>query len=241
VIGTDDTSVKVLDRKLPFARNGRSWPYVGDKHHPLIVYDYTATRGRAGPANFLEIIAATCKPTPMPSTTPFSKALESDEPRMGRALHLIARLYAVEERAREMALNAEQRFALRQRVSARLLNKLQRYLLQLQKDVLPKSPAGAAVRYALNQWAALPRFLEDGELEIDNGATERANRDIAIGRGNFGSDAGGRTAAVLRSFIATCKRCGVEPWAWFQDVLARIATHSISRLSELLPHTFKRN
>jgi transposase len=50
VIGTDDTSVKVLDRKLPFARNGRIWPYLGDAHHPVIVYDYTPTRSRAGPA-----------------------------------------------------------------------------------------------------------------------------------------------------------------------------------------------
>ncbi len=54
VIGTDDTSVKVLDRKLPFARIGRIWPYVGDAHHPVIVYDYTPTRSRAGPAKFLK-------------------------------------------------------------------------------------------------------------------------------------------------------------------------------------------
>ena len=116
-----------------------------------------------------------------------------------------------------------------------------RYLLELQPEVLPKSPSGAAVRYALNQWEALTRFLEDGELEIDNGATERANRDIALGRGNwtfFGSDGGGKTAAVLRSFIASCKRCGVEPFAWFRDVLSRIPAHSITRLSELLPHNW---
>jgi len=108
--------------------------------------------------------------------------------------------------------------------------------------VLPKSPSGAAVRYALNQWQALTRFLEDGELEIDNGATERANRGIALGRGNwtfFGSDGGGKTAAVLRSFIASCKRSGVEPFAWFRHVLSRIPTHSITRLSELLPHTWQ--
>jgi hypothetical protein len=75
------------------------------------------------------------------------------------------------------------------------------------------------VRCTLNQWNALTRFLEEGGLEIDNRATEGANRDIALGRNNwtfFGSDAGGRTTAVLRSFIATCKRCGVEPCAWFQ-------------------------
>jgi len=54
VIGTDDTGVKVLDRKLDFARTGRIWPYVGDPGHPVIVYDYTPTRARAGPAKFLE-------------------------------------------------------------------------------------------------------------------------------------------------------------------------------------------
>ena len=80
------------------------------------------------------------------------------------------------------------------------------------------------------------------ELEIDNGAPERANRDIALGRGNwtfFGSDGGGKTAAVLRSFIASCKRSGVEPFAWFRDVLSRIPVHSITRLNELLPHNWK--
>ena len=262
VIGTDDTSVKVLDRKLPFARIGRIWPYVGDSHHPVIVYDYTPTRSRAGPAKFLEGYKGYLQADAysvydaffqsergmtevgcwMHSRRYFLKALESDEQRMGPALHLIARLYAVEERAKALSLSAEQRFALRQRVSARLLGKLHKYLLELQQEVLPKSPSGAAVRYALNQWEALTRFLEDGELEIDNGATERANRDIALGRGNwtfFGSDNGGKTAAVLRSFIASCKRCGIEPFAWFRDVLSRIPAHSITRLSELLPHNWK--
>jgi hypothetical protein len=132
----------------------------------------------------------------------FFKALESDEPHMGPAMHLIARLYAVEERAKTLSLSAQQRLVLRQRVSARLLGKLHQYLLELQPEVLPKSPSGAAVRYALNQWEALTRFLEDGELEIDNGATERANRDIALGRGNwtfFGSDGGGKTAACCEA------------------------------------------
>jgi transposase len=262
VIGTDDTSVKVLDRKLPFARIGRIWPYVGDAHHPVIVYDYTPTRSRAGPAKFLEkykgylqadaysVYDAFFKSERgmtevgcwMHARRYFFKALESDEAGMGPALHLIARLYAVEERAKVLSLSAEQRFALRQRVSARLLEQLHGYLLELQAKVLPKSPSGAAVRYALNQWEALTRFLEDGELEIDNGATERANRDIALGRGNwtfFGGDSGGKTAAVLRSFIASCKRSGVEPFAWFRDVLSRIPTYSITRLSELLPHNWK--
>jgi transposase len=159
---------------------------------------------------------------------------------MGKALHLIARLYRVEDRAR--GLSAEERFALRQRLSAPVMAKLHAYLLRLREEILPRSPAARAVRYALNQWDALTRFLDDGDLEIDNGATERVNRDIAIGRGNwtfFGSDEGGRTAAVLMSFIATCKRCGIEPFAWFCDVLSRVATHPVNRLAELLPHNWK--
>jgi hypothetical protein len=234
VIGTDDTGVKVLDRKLPFARTGRIWPYLGDAHHPVVVLDYTRTRGRDGPAKFLNgykgylqadaysVYDAFFKPARglievgcmMHARRYFYKALDADPQPMGKVLHLIARLYAVEDRAK--GLTGEERLALRRQLSAPLMAKLHAYLLEIREDVLPKSPAARAVRYALNQWEALTRFLEDGDLEIDNGATERANRDVALGRINwtfFGSDQGGKTAAVLMSFIAMCKRNRVEPFA----------------------------
>ncbi len=260
VIGTDDTGVKVLDRKLPFARTGRIWPYVGDGQHPVVLYDYTPTRGRDGPAKFLEgyqgflqadayvvydaffkrargLTEVGCM---MHARRYFYKALESDQQRMGKALHLIARLYGIEDRAK--GLTGDERFQLRQRLSIPVMAKLHQYLEKIREEVLPKSPEAKAVRYALNQWTALSRFLEDGDLEIDNGATERANRDVAIGRGNwtfFGSDNGGKTAAVLLSFIAMCKRNAVEPFAWFRDVLSRIAQHPVLRIDELLPHNWK--
>jgi transposase len=260
VVGTDDTGVKVLDPSLNFARTGRIWPYLGDVHHPVVLYDYTATRGRDGPAKFLEgytgylqadaysVYDAFFKPARglievgcmMHARRYFIKALDTDQPHMGPALHLIARLYAVEDRGR--GLTGQQRLELRRRLSGPVMEKLNRYLLKIRDEVLPKSPAARAVRYALNQWEALTRFLKDGDLEIDNGATERASRDIAIGRGNwtfFGSDAGGRTAAILMSFIAMCKRNGVEPFAWFRDVLTRMAMHQINRIDELLPHNWK--
>lgn len=259
VIGTDDTTVKVLDRKLDFARSGRIWPYLGDKDHPVIVYDYTATRARAGPDKFLQGYRGYLQAdayagydaffTPRRGMTEvgcwmharryFYKALEADERHMGPALALIAQLYKVEDLAR--GLSAQDRLQTRQRLSRPVINKLHDYLLRIRSEVLPKSPAATAVRYTLNQWAALNRFLEDGDLEIDNGATERANRDIAIGRNNwtfFGSDRGGKTAAVLRSFVASCKRAGVEPFAWFQNVLSRVASHPITALTELLPHNW---
>jgi transposase len=260
VIGTDDTSVKVLDMKLPFARTGRIWPYYGDPAHPVILYDYTATRERAGPEEFLKgyrgylqadayggydaffkdpargLIEVGCWAH---ARRYFHKALDSDQARMGPALLLIAQLYRVEKEAR--SLTAEDRLRLRQLQSQPILEKLGNYLSEIQAEVLPKSPEGRAVRYTLKNWTALTRYCEDGDLQIDNNATERAIRGVAVGRNNwifFGSDDGGKTAAVLRSFVASCQRVGVDPFVWLKDILSRIADHPITRLAELLPHNW---
>lgn len=260
VIGTDDTSVKVLDAKLPFARTGRMWPYYGDQQHPVIVYDYTATRGRAGPEKFLDGYRGYLQADayggydaffkdPARGLTEvgcwaharryFHKALNSDQSRMGPALLLIAQLYRVEDQAR--SLSADERLALRRAEARPILDKLHGYLLEIEAEVLPKSPEGRAVRYTLKNWTALTRYCEDGELEIDNNAVERSIRGIAVGRANwtfFGSDEGGKTAAVLRTLTASCQRAGVDPFAWFKDVLSRIVTHPINRIAELLPHNW---
>jgi transposase len=260
VIGTDDTSVKVLDGNLPFARTGRIWPYYGDAAHPVILYDYTATRERAGPETFLQgyrghlqadayagydaffkdpargLIEVGCWAH---ARRYFHKALESDQGRMGPALLLIAQLYRVEQQGRGLA--ADERLRLRRTTSTGILDKLHDYLGEIEVEVLPKSPAGRAVRYTLKNWTALTRYCQDGDLAIDNNATERSIRGVAVGRHNwmfFGSDEGGKTAAILRSFVASCQRVGVDPFAWLKDILSRIADHPITRLSELLPHNW---
>jgi len=154
---------------------------------------------------------------------------------MGPALFLIAQLYRVEDDARP--LRADDRLRLRQLQSRPILDKLRGYLEETQLVVLPKSPAGRAVRHTLKNWTAPTRYCEDGDLQIGN-ATERAIRGVAVGRNNwlfFGSDGGGKTAAVLRSFVASCQRADVEPFAWFKDVLSRIAAHPITRIAELCP------
>ena len=259
-IGTDDTGVKVVDRKLPFARTGRLWPYYGDADHPVILYDYTPTRERAGPEKFLAgyrgylqadayggydaffkdpargLIEVACWAH---TRRYFHRALESDQARMGPALLLIAQLYRVEKQAWDLA--PEDRLRLRQLEARPVLDKLHQYLLEIQLEVLPKSPEGRAVRYALKNWTALTRYAEDGNLEIDNNRTEQTIRGVAVGRGNwmfFGSDVGGRTGAVLRSFVASCQRAKVDPFAWFMDVLSRIGPHPINRITELLPHNW---
>ena len=104
--------------------------------------------------------------------------------------------------------------------------------------VLPKSPLGQAIAYARAQWEDLRTYTRDGELSIDNNCSERSLRAQAIGRKNFlfvGSDRGGRTAATLYSFVASCKRLGGDPFAYLKDVLERLPPHPIDRLAELLP------
>jgi hypothetical protein len=101
-----------------------------------------------------------------------------------------------------------------------------------------KSELATAIRYALSRWTQLTRYRDDGRLEIDNNAAERAIRTVALGRKNWlfaGSHEGGLRAATLYSLIETAKLNGIDPEAYLRDLLARIATHPAKRLDELLP------
>ena len=260
VVGTDDTPVKVLDRKLPQARKGRIWPYLGDRDHLAAVYDYTATRERAGPETFLKNYHGHLQADAYVAydaffTKPergmmevgcwaharrhFHQALETDPSRMRTVLLLVAQLYAIERTACQRNLCGEELRALREHGARPVLERLHAYLLEIQDQLLPKSEAGQAAAYTLKNWTALTRYVDDPDLSIDNNHTERALRCFAVGRANwtfFGSDRGGKTAAVLRSFISSCELVKVDPFAWFRDVLSRIADFPITRLDELLPH-----
>jgi transposase len=260
VVGTDDTPVKVLDRKLPQTRKGRIWPYVGDRDHAAVVYDYTATRERAGPEEFLKTYRGHLQADAYAAydaffTKPergmvevgcwaharrhFHNALEHDPSRMRTVLLLIAQLYGVEKTARARGLQGEELRLLREHGAQPVLEKLHAYLLQIQDQLLPKSEAGQAVAYALKNWTALTRYSKNPDLSIDNNHIERALRCFAVGRNNwtfFGSDRGGQTAALLRSFVTSCELVKVDPFVWFRDVLSRIADHSITQLDHLLPH-----
>ena len=115
-----------------------------------------------------------------------------------------------------------------QQRSRPILEAIHAWLVAEQPKVLPKSPIGEAIGYALNHWNALIRPLEAGFLEIDNGASERAMKPVALGRKNWlfaGSDEGGKTAATLMSLCTTCKDLGIDPFAYLRDVLDRVSTH----------------
>jgi hypothetical protein len=75
-------------------------------------------------------------------------------------------------------------------------------------------------------------------LEIDHSASERAEKTMAIGRGNglsFGSEGGGATAAILFRRTETCPRRGVEPWTYLRAVRDRVSMHPARRIEERLP------
>jgi hypothetical protein len=254
VVHTDDTPVRLRDRAANRTRTGRIWVYVGDAANPYTVYDATTSRSRDGPQAFLAGYAgfvqadafggydglyatgATEVACWAHARRKFVEARDSDARPSLEALALIRRLYDVERAAREY--DSDSRLSLRQRESVPVLRALKGWLDAKRTTVLPKSPLGAAITYATNQWAALNVYVTDGDLAIDNNAAERALRGVAVGRKNWlfwGSAAGGTTAAVLTSLVATCARHGLDPWSYLADVLARIPSHPPDRIAELLP------
>lgn len=265
MLGTDDTPVPVQDDTRDRTRTGRVWVYCGDAYHPYLVYHYTPTREQAGPQQFLadylgylqadayagyDALHATGRVVEVGcwahARRKFHEAQATDPERALYALGAIHQLYQVEHQA-DAASAARRlpqedgwwvRLRLRQEQAAPLLTALRQWLEEQRPQVLPKSPIGEAIGYALNHWAALVRYTTQGYLAIDNNAAERALRAIAVGRKNylfFGSDAGGDTAAVLYTFVQTCKRLTIEPWRYLRDVLERLPTWPAARLAELLP------
>ena len=182
----------------------------------------------------------------------FYEARTSNAAISTQALAYIRLLYDVEDRAKtEFASQAEGadrpplsviRHALRQTFAVPRLDEFKAWLTNQQAScggaVLPKSPLGEAIGYALNQWDALRVYATDGDLAIDNNASENAVRPVALGRKNWlfaGSDNGGTTAAILFSLLATCHRHKVEPFAYLRDVLTRIAATPPERYDQFLP------
>ena len=163
------------------------------------------------------------------------KAREQDPVRAHHVLAVISQLYEIER------ATADQTSAFRQTQrsehAAPLLAGLETWLDE--QSFLPKSLIGKAATYTRNQWTALNRYVEDGDLSIDNNQAERAMRPVAIGRKNWlfvGSPIAGRRAATLMSLIASCKNNSVEPWAWLKDILTRLATQPTGDdLQSLLP------
>jgi hypothetical protein len=160
----------------------------------------------------------------------------------GRELLLPASM-AIEQIAR--LTRAERHEIIRQARQARskpILAKIKRWLDTEKKLVLPRSPMAQAMGYMLNQWEALCRYCEQGYLNIDNNAAERALKRVAIGRKNWlfaGNDQAAASHARLWTLIASAARHGINPQNYLMSVLARIGQTPLSELTQFLPDRWK--
>ena len=152
------------------------------------------------------------------------------------AVKRIGALYDIEREVRGKP--AEVRTQTRQTRARPLLDELHRWLNKILAGLSRKSDTALAIRYALSRWRALSRYIDDGRVEMDNSAAERALRTVALGRKNYlfaGSDAGGERAAAIYSLLGTAKLNGLDPELYLRHVLERIADHPVNQLQRLLP------
>jgi transposase len=167
----------------------------------------------------------------------FDIAKDGSAPIASEALERIAALYAIEKTIR--GHTAFERRAVRQEQSKPLVLELKRWFEQQLARVSGKSLIAEAIRYGLNHWDGLTRFLDDGRIELDTNIVERSIRPMVLNRKNAlfaGHDQGAENWACIASLIETCKLHGVDPQAYFADVLTKLVNlWPASRLDELMP------
>lgn len=261
IIHGDDTPVPVLAPGAGKTKTGRLWVYVrderphGSKAPPAAFYRYSPDRKGEHPRSHLQsfkgvlqadgyagfndlyrgdILEAACWAHARRKF--FDVHAASGSPIADEALKRIGDLYRIEERVRGKP--PDERRAARLEQSRPILDAMKPWLEARRDDLSRKSELAKAIGYALTRWTALSRFLDDGRIEIDNNAAERAIRGVALGRKNYlfaGSDSGGARAAAIYSLVETAKLNGIDPEQYLRDVLARIADHPINRIEQLLP------
>jgi transposase len=174
----------------------------------------------------------------------FFEAQEQAPKVAGWILNQIGQMYGWERQLRLSRAGPALRQAHRRAHSRMVVERCYRALHVLRPRYLPQSPMGQAISYALNQWPALERFLNHGEVEIDNNLVENAIRPTAIGKKNwlfFGSEDAGQRSAVIYTLIENCRRHGVEPYTYLKNVLERLPTTTNQEVGQLTPLNWQKD
>jgi transposase len=265
-IFADETVVPVLDPGRGRTKQGYFWAIArddrpwGGNDPPAVVYTYAPGRGHVhadallggyhgilqcdGYGAYKKLVGSR---SAQPSITlafcwshvrrGFYDLAKSKAPIAVETLKRIAALYEIEERVR--ARSAADRLALRQAESKPLVADLRIWYEARIAKLPARGPTAEAIRYALNHWDGLERFLDDGRIELDTNSVERAMRPVALSRKNSlfaGSDEGAENWACLASLIESCKLNGVNPQIYFTDLLTRLVNGwPQKRIDELMP------
>ncbi len=258
----DDTPVPVLDPGRGKTKTGRLWTYVrddrpsGSTQPPAVLFRYSPDRAGENPKRHLKGFTGVLQADAYAGFNSLYEGgkvkeaacwaharrhfydvhVATKSPVAAEALVRIGKLYEIEADIRGKP--PEARKAERQSRAGPILDELRQWLHDIIARASKKSALGKAASYVLSRWSAFTRYRDDGQIEIDNNAAERALRAVALGRKNYlfcGSDAGGERAAAIYSLVGTAKLNGLDPQAYLRHVIERIADHPSNRVHELLP------
>jgi transposase len=257
----DDTPVPVLCPGRGSTRQGRLWTYVrddrpaGSTEPPAVFFRYSpdrkAERPREHLARFRGVLQADAYAgfeqlygERIQEAACWAHArrkfyeihLDQDSPIAKEALERIGTLYDIESDIRGRP--PDERLEMRQARAGPELNSMQAWLHSVLPTLSKKSELAIAIRYVISRWPAFTRYRDDGRLEIDNNAAERALRVVALGRKNWlfaGSDDGGERAAALYTLLGTAHLNGLNTEAYLRHVLEHLPEHRANRIDELLP------
>jgi transposase len=257
----DESPIKVLDKdKKGETHRGYFWVYHNSIER-MVIFDYRPGRGREGPAEILKDFKGYLQTDGYPlydffkqkpgvtvlhcmahARRMFFDALENDPVRAEYALEQFRILYAIERKAKQQSLSAEDIMKLRQAEAVPVLVSFEKWMREQYIQLAPKSAIAKALQYSLGRLEELKVYTTDGRLNIDNNPVENSIRPVAIGRKNYlfaGSHEAAQRSAMLYSLLGTCKINGINPSVWLTNVLKRIGTYPINKVEELLPHKWQ--
>jgi transposase len=252
----DETPLQVLTRNsLGKTHRGYLWVY-RDPISKIVLFDYRPSRSREGPMDFLKDLKGTLQVDGYEGygeiirknglkhaacmdhlRRRFEKALGYDRERARHALDEMGVWYQVEREARENGMQFEQRLAIRREKVAPSMAAFKKWMQQNLTTVLPKSPIGIAIQYALDQWDYFEPYLTDGRIEISNILIENAIRPVALGRKNFlfaGSHEAARWPAVIYSLSTIAQENGVTPFEYFKELLTKLPKANMKDINSFL-------
>jgi transposase len=263
VLQADETPVPMLKPGLGHTHRAYLWSYSSTEYDelPVVIYDFAESRSGSHARDFLGawsgklvcddysgykalfergIVEVGCAAH---ARRKFHELYANHSSAIAEeALRYFAALYKIEQEARDRQLNATQRQLLRNEYAKPVAEALRKWLLYQRGQVSEGSATAKAIAYSLGRWEALVRYIDDGDLPIDNNHLENKIRPVALGRSNWlfaGSLRAGQRAGNVMSLIQSAKLNGHDPYRYLKDVLERLPTQPASRLEELLPHRWQ--